>query len=140
MRKCIFLFFILSNIYLVSCSSSNDNDKNSDQYVPSESNYDNEAASSSNSTDNLDQADEENNDDNIEDGDHAAVVEYYNPETGTNSSYNLNVYVEDGELQRIDWPNGGWLDESHFSPSDISSGSTSFVSDNGVRFTVTIDD
>lgn len=71
-------------------------------------------------------------------GTYCAEVEYYNPNTGSRSTYDLDVEVEDGYLVQINWPNGGWLDETHFSSEDISSGECSFRSDRGYRYTVTL--
>lgn len=73
-------------------------------------------------------------------GTYCAEVEYYNPSTGTRSTYELDVEVENGYLVQIDWPNGGWLDETHFSSEDISSGECSFTSDRGYHYTVTLGD
>ncbi len=73
-----------------------------------------------------------------ENGIYCATVDYYNPNTGTSNSYLLNVEVENDELVTVFWPNGGWLDESHFTPEDISSGSCNFISDKGYDYTVTI--
>ena len=72
------------------------------------------------------------------DGTYCAEVEYYNPNTGTRSTYNLDVEVEDGDLALIHWSNGGWLDESHFTPQNISSGTVHFTSDRGYRYTVSL--
>lgn len=72
------------------------------------------------------------------DGTYCAEVDYYYSETGTSSTYTLNVDVEDNELVVIHWPNGGWLDDSHFVPVDISGGEASFTSDRGVDYTVRI--
>lgn len=73
------------------------------------------------------------------DGTYCAEVDYYNPNTGTNSTYTLNVEVENNELTVIHWPNGGWLDESHFTPEELdSSGSCSFTSDQGYEYKVQI--
>lgn len=74
------------------------------------------------------------------DGTYCAEVEYYNPNTGTRSTYELDVEVENGDLTQIDWPNGGWLDETHFSPENISGGEVSFTSDRGYRYTITLGD
>lgn len=79
-------------------------------------------------------------DDDYSDGKYCAEVEYYNPSTGTRSTYYLNVEVEDGELTIIYWPNGGWLDNSHFTPEDITSGECEFTSDKGYRYTITLID
>jgi hypothetical protein len=38
----------------------------------------------------------------------------------------------------IHFPNGGWLDDSHFDPPDISEGSASFTSDRGYEYDVQI--
>jgi hypothetical protein len=73
-----------------------------------------------------------------EDGTYCADIEYYYSKSGTNSSYTLEIEVEDNELVKIYWPNGGWLDDSHFSPPDISDGEAIFESDKGVEYTVKI--
>lgn len=81
---------------------------------------------------------EETTEEEYYDGDYCAEVEYYNPNTGTRSTYTLNVEVEDNELTVIHWPNGGWLDDDHFYPEDISDGECNFTSDKGYDFTVTL--
>ncbi len=72
------------------------------------------------------------------DGTYCAEIEYYYSETGTSSTYTLLVEIENNELTVIHWPNGGWLDNSHFTPPDISSGEATFSSDRGVEYTVKI--
>lgn len=73
------------------------------------------------------------------DGNYCADVRYTNPNTGTQSIYSLNVVIKDGDLIRISWPNGGWLDNSHFTPPHINeSGFTTFTSDAGYEFDVLI--
>jgi hypothetical protein len=72
------------------------------------------------------------------DGTYCAEIDYYYSETGTSSTYTLLVEIENNELTVIHWPNGGWLDDSHFTPPDISSGEASFSSDRGVDYTVKI--
>ena len=73
------------------------------------------------------------------DGTYCADVDYYNPDTGTNSTYSLNVEVENNEVTVIHWPNGGWLDDSHFTPEELdSTGSCSFTSDKGYEYTIQI--
>lgn len=74
--------------------------------------------------------------DEFSDGEYCAEIDYYNPDTGTSSTYTLPVEVENGELIRIEWSNGGWLDSSHFSPPDISDGTASFGDDRGREFEV----
>lgn len=72
------------------------------------------------------------------DGTYCAEVDYYNSNTGTSSTYTLEVEIENNELTVIHWPNGGWLDDSHFTPTDISTGEASFTSDRGIEYTVRI--
>lgn len=74
-----------------------------------------------------------------DDGRYCATVNYYNPGTGTQSTYTLEVEIESNELIKIYWPNGGWLDDSHFVPPDISDGSASFSSDAMVDYEVQIE-
>lgn len=87
---------------------------------------------------NTDYIDEYSLEDSYEDGTYCAKVEYYNPSTGTRNTYDLDVEVENGELTLIHWSNGGWLDNSHFIPEDITSGECEFTSDRGYRYTVTL--
>jgi hypothetical protein len=72
------------------------------------------------------------------DGTYCAEIEYYNPKTSAHSSYTLPIEVEDEELIKINFSNGGWLDESHFIAPDISYGIASFVDDKGREFEVEI--
>lgn len=72
------------------------------------------------------------------DGTYCAEVDYYYSNTGTSSTYTLEIEIEDNNLIKIYWPNGGWLDDSHFSPPDISNGKATFESDKGVEYTVRV--
>jgi hypothetical protein len=73
------------------------------------------------------------------DGEYCADVEYYNSNTGTRSTYTLNVEVEDNELVTIYWRNGGWLDDDHFYPSELDDGGwCEFTSDRGYDYEVQI--
>jgi hypothetical protein len=75
----------------------------------------------------------------FEDGIYCAEVDYYNPNTGTSSEYNLEVEVKSSEVTTIYWRNGGWLDEDHFTPELLDEqGSCSFTSDRGYEYTVQI--
>jgi hypothetical protein len=66
-----------------------------------------------------DDVEEDDNEDLIEDGRYCAQINYYNPSTQTSGGYQLFVEVEGNLLVKIYWPNGGWLDDSHFDPSEI---------------------
>jgi hypothetical protein len=75
------------------------------------------------------------------DGTFSAEVDYYNSNTGTSSTYTLDVEVENNEVTVIYWPNGGELDDSHFTPQELDgNGSCSFTSDEGYDYEVTITD
>ena len=77
--------------------------------------------------------------DGFEDGTYCAQVEYYNPNTGTRSEYTLNVDVESNQLVLLHWPNGGWLDEDHFYPTELDNdGHCEFTSDKGYEYLVFI--
>jgi hypothetical protein len=105
----IFLLFLL----IASCEGSND------------SNYSNNKSTT--------------NDNSYHDGTYCADVTYYNSNTGTSRTYTLNVEVKDNQLILIHWPNGGWLDGSHFSPKELDSdGFCSFTSDRGYQYRVQI--
>lgn len=125
MTKKLFYCLILI-LLLVSCKK-----ENTESYVEPQS------FSSNTDYNDYDEINSENTDlSDSYNGTYCAEVEYYNPNTGTRSTYELDVEVEDGYLVQIDWPNGGWLDETHFTSEDISSGECSFTSDRGYRYTV----
>lgn len=70
---------------------------------------------------------------------YCAEVDYYNPNTGTHSSYTLTVEVESNEITKIYFPNGGWLDNDHFQSAELGEdGTTIFTSDKGYEYVITI--
>ena len=74
----------------------------------------------------------------LEDGKYCAEIDYFNPETESESTYQLFVDVENNLLIKIYWPNGGWLDQSHFEPPLIVDSETDFQSDKGYQYHVKI--
>ncbi|WP_289039929.1 hypothetical protein [uncultured Zobellia sp.] len=71
------------------------------------------------------------------DGEYCADIEYYNPSTGTSSDYTLTIEVSDNELEQINWPSGGYLDD--FSNVEFDEdGYAEFTSDKGYDYTVQI--
>lgn len=73
------------------------------------------------------------------DGTYCADIDYYNPDTGTRSTYTLNVEVESNEVTVIQWPNGGWLDSSHFNSEELDSdGSCSITAFDGKQYDIQI--
>ncbi|MDN3494280.1 hypothetical protein [Winogradskyella bathintestinalis] len=113
MKNILFLLMIFS---LLSCKNKSRNYDSNSSY--SSSYYEDE--------------------DGYTDGTYCAEIEYYYYKTGTRSTYTLEVEIEDNELTIIYWPNGGWLDDSHFYPPDISDGYAEFESDRGVEYTIEI--
>jgi hypothetical protein len=76
----------------------------------------------------------------IKDGEHEADVKYYNPSTGTNRTYTLQVDVEDCEVTVIYFPKGGWLDGTHITPAAIDENGDAVVKDDkGRKFYIHID-
>lgn len=73
------------------------------------------------------------------DGTYCATINYDNPNTGTSSTYTLNVEVVNNQLTQINWNNGGWLDDSHFTPPELNeNGYCMFRSDMGYEYHVHI--
>lgn len=77
----------------------------------------------------------------FEDGTYCAEVDYYNPNTATRSTYNLEVEVENNEVVKIYFGNGGWLDSDHMSPEELDSdGHCTIISDRNYEYDLTIID
>lgn len=112
MKQIIKLLFLI--LVFSSCGNPSNNSSNSRSNYSSDSSYE------------------------YEDGTYCAEIEYYYSRTGTSSEYTLEVEIEDDELVKIYWSNGGWLDDSHFDPPDISDGSAEFSSDRGVDYEIEI--
>lgn len=74
----------------------------------------------------------------LSDGIYLGQVYYHNPHTGHSNSIKLKVEVQDNKLVKIYWPNGGWLDDSHFSPPRIYNGRAAFYSDKGIEYKIKI--
>jgi hypothetical protein len=118
MRKLKLLLLLVTIITLQSCKKSNSGSENSDEFTTYE---------------------EEASEEAYPDGTYCADIDYYNPDTGTRSTYTLNVEVESNEVTVIQWSNGGWLDSTHFSPEELdSSGSCSFTTYDGNQYDIQI--
>lgn len=64
-------------------------------------------------------------------------VDYYNPKTGTRSEYKLDVDYQDGEVDKIKFDNGGYIDRSHIdSQTDNGDGTVTVRTDRGTEYTV----
>ena len=120
-----------------SSSSYQDTEyENSEDYDEDSEDYDSEDYDSEDYDEDEDSIKEE---EEYPDGTYDATIRVYNPNTGHNATYTLEVEVENEELIKIYWNNGGWLDESHFSPADISDGTASFTDDRGYEYSVELD-
>ena len=123
-------FYLLCLIiaFLLSCKSKPHEAAASTNAIPLQENIANNNTSEENSTSQYD------------DGEYCATIGYYNSSTGTSSTYTLEVEVENGKLVRINWPNGGWLDSSHFSPPELEAdGACSFSTFDGKEYEVQIE-
>lgn len=54
----------------------------------------------------------------IQDGKYCADIEVHNWKNDKDSNYKLQVEVENNQIVKIYWSNGGYLDETHFNPSE----------------------
>ena len=114
-KKIIVLIFYALILFSCKNKNSNSNNRNSNSEITSKIFYENG---------NLN-------------GTYCAEIEYYNPNTGTSSSYTLSIEVYDNELEQINWPNGGYLDD--FSSVEFDEdGYTDFTSEKGYDYTVQI--
>src|SRR3569833_2759796 len=79
--------------------------------------------------DNLIIRQDDKNECGVEDGQHSATIDYYNPNTGYSATYTLNVEVENCQVIQIDFNNGGYLDGDHIDPTDIDEDGNASVED-----------
>ena len=113
--KPLFLAILFFVLLLVSCNGSSSEDLDVDYAIEGQT------------------------EEGFEDGTYCADVTYYNPNTGTENTYTLEVEVYNNEVTQINWNNGGWMDEDHFTAEQLDSdGSCSFTSDKGYDYTVQI--
>lgn len=126
--------FILLTIFFLSCSSKENNKEESSNTTPTN------VSSSYTYSESYSSYDSEE-DYGIEDGTHSASVDYYNPNTGTSNSYYLDVEVEDGQVVCINFPNGGYLDDSHIDVTEVDDdGSCTIYDDEGREYYIQIED
>jgi len=69
-----------------------------------------------------------------------ATVEYHNGSTGYSASYNLDVTVENNQVTKIEFPNGGELNEDHITAEELDDdGNATVQGENGKTYDVHID-
>lgn len=72
-------------------------------------------------------------------GTYCSYITYFNPNTGTSSNYTLNVEVENNEVTVIQWPNGGWLDSTHFQLKQLDDSGHCFITSyDGIQYDIQI--
>jgi hypothetical protein len=129
-----FLFALLYTIPLCSCSNHSrltGSEKAEDSIVEKDTNQTEEQ--------NEDATENSNNDDNEEanDDDENRTVDYYNPNTGTSSTYYLDVEMDDGGVEQINFDNGGYIDQNHITDQETNDdGSITVTTDEGAEYTV----
>jgi len=114
--------------------------------------YSSEIDNNYNENENNENEDENENENEIDieskfpDGSYDAIVYYKNPETQYSATYTLEVDVEGGEVIKINFPKGGWLDdsvhpeESRLYPEEIDENGDALLQDeNGRTFEVHIE-
>lgn len=133
-------------IIFASCKNSSNSETNSEDENSTE--YVNDENTNTEFADDESESEDENLSEtkNYEDGTYDASVDYYNPKTGYSVTYDLEVDVEDGEVVRINFPKGGWLDddvhpsESQLSPAELDEDGEAIMEDeNGRTFEIKID-
>lgn len=71
------------------------------------------------------------------DGYYCAKVHYQNPNTEKESDYTLTVRIENNKVVELQFPKGGWLDESHYVAPEINSrGKAYIIDDRDYEYTV----
>ena len=97
---------------------------------------DDEASNEGTGGDGEEVADEGNNDSSDDGG--SGNVHYYNPNTGTQSDYTLDVEHDgSGDVERINFDHGGYIDESHIADQEHNGdGTITVATDKGYEYTV----
>ncbi len=118
----VFIVIIVSIFLIQSCKNENNNNQ---KYKQADFGGTNDLGFS--------------NDYIFNDGDYCSEVLVYNPHTGKKSHYNLTVTIFDNKLTKIYFPNGGWLDNSHFEPPKTNDNQIfEFTDDRDYEYTVAI--
>ena len=129
---------VLSIILITGCKSETSSSTFNDTSTNTTSSPSSSQESSSSYSSPSQRNEDGESDSKYEDGTYCADVEYYNPNTGTQSDYQLEVEVEGGSVTQIDFPQG-YLDDTHFSNGgELDNGETEIDSDKGYTYTVKI--
>ena len=67
-----------------------------------------------------------------------ATIDYYNPNSGTTSTYRCEVDLDNsGRVLRINWRNGGWLEADDL--TENADGTQTITRSDGAEYTVHLD-
>jgi len=122
MKKIVQLFgFFLCISFGIACSSKVENDDNNNG--------------------NFEEDKETSSDCKFKDGTYSATVDYNNSETGHSATYTLDVDVENCQVVKIDFPNGGYLDDDHITYGDLDeTGSASVEGEDGKSYQIQVEE
>lgn len=129
---------LLASIFCIVLSSC----LNVDQKSIPDSNGESTQTELSQSGDTGDDENDEQKEDGavIEDGTYSAQVDYNNPNTGYSATYDLDVEVSDGQVTKVNFPNGGYLDEDHITAANIDEdGNANIEGEDGKTYDIHID-
>lgn len=140
LQVCCLNLFLMLNSSCLSPDKSKSETEPSDPVAVSPPAY-TPTQSSSTRKQSLDSDDDEDKESGvISDGSYNATVDYSNPNTGHSATYTLSVEVSDGQVIQINFPNDGYLDEDHITPTDIDeNGNASVEGEEGKTYDVHID-
>lgn len=131
-QKLISISFLLFVCFFCSCSSKSEDKK--EIHSSEKSSYSREKERNYKKTENISGC-------RFEDGTYSATVDYSNSRTNYSTTYTLDVEVEDCQIIQINFPNGGYADDDHISPSDLDEdGNASVEGENGKSYQIQIED
>jgi len=128
-------------IILVFCSCSSKTEKQTEENNSSGNNGVYEINTTQNSEEETtDRITDNTTECKFEDGTYSATVDYNNSETSYSATYTLDVEVQDCQIVQINFPNDGYLDDSHISYTDIDDDGYALVyGEDGKTYEIQID-
>lgn len=139
-RKTVVAIMVV--VLLAACGNTDHTSSNSDSQdsYQTNDNIENDDSNSDNEYADNDYNDGDETDASIEDGTYSATVDYYNPNTDYSNTYTLDIEVEDKQVVQIDFPNDGYLDDTHIEPQELDeNGHCSIEDDDGRTFDIQLD-
>lgn len=133
---------IMVVVLLAACGNSDHTSSNSDSQDSYQTNGNIENYDSNRDSEYVDNDynDGDETDASIKYGTYSATVDYYNPDTDYSNTYTLDVEVEDNKVVQIDFPNDGYLDDTHIEPQELDEdGHCSIEDDEGRTFDIQLD-